>query len=138
MKRLLLTVCMIFTAAITNAQVTITLVNKTGRDLDAVAIDKGKYIGAIAKDSAKTTTLAVIEMLQGRPQFNISLQYGNKQIATSNETAGITYLKRITKGDYVLDISILTDEWGKDHLYYNISPKVLTRCGNERYGRSAN
>ena len=71
MKRLL-TLSVLFVACVTNAQVNVTLVNKTGMNLDAITIDKGKYIGTIEIDSTKTTTLAVVEFFDGIPQLNMS------------------------------------------------------------------
>ena len=139
MKRFLLTLSVLFVACVANAQVNVTLVNKTGMNLDAITIDKGKYIGTIEIDSTKTTTLAVVEFFDGIPQLNMSLQYEGKKIATHNEAVGITYLKRVTEGNYILNIFIQTDRWGSDHLYIGLQPKKVIYCGNERFrGRTSN
>jgi len=136
MKRLLLITSILFVAYTTNAQVNITLLNKTGRDLSAVKLDKGKYIGEIEKDSTKAITLAVVEFFEGVPQLNMSLQYEGKTIATHYESVGLTYLTRVMGGDYTLAIFIQPDTWGTDHLYINLVRKDIGYCGNS-YARGS-
>jgi hypothetical protein len=135
MKRLLLIISILFAAYTTNAQVNITLLNKTGRDLSAVKLDKGKYIGEIEKDSTKAITLAVVEFFEGVPQLNMSLQYEGKTIATNYESVGLTYLTRVMGGDYTLAIFIQPDSWGTDHLYISLARREGRYCGNS-YVRS--
>ncbi len=99
-----------------NAQVKVSLKNKTGEKIDSVFIEN-IFVGVIEKDSIKTVTFEKIMSDSGNLNIRVSAIIGKEKFETKTSYQCATFIKTVTQGDYERDITLFSnDEYGKNIL----------------------
>ena len=116
MKKLLPILLMLLAVQALPAQVSVTLINQTGRQLNGLILNQATPVGTIETNSQVTISVSSINVLEGQAYLNLALGQGGKTIPTHLPNVNITHMKKAEQGKYTVTILVETDPKGNSYM----------------------